>query len=332
MKGDLSSLHRAAQQLVSTLTEGGDPASPIAQRALFMKLLEQHIAILGKTGSGKSYCAKGIAERLLAEGKRVCIVDPTGVWWGLRCDSTGRGMGFPVVLFGGDHGPGPNFRPSGDFNLNHEHGQLIAELVGTTNTSAVLDTRNLTIKQRTKFFTDFAETLLRVNRGPLALILDEAHLYCPQARPSDAGGGRMLDAANNLVSLGRGIGLRIILISQRPAKISKDSLTQAESLIVLRLIAPHDRRAVEDWIGEWCDVDEGREVLKSLQSLPTGEGWVWAPELGVLEYTRFPRIKTYDSSRAPDGTRRVTKLPPPNLILQSQIAGFRAKLENGADS
>jgi len=43
----------------------------------------QHIAILGKTGSGKTTTAKGFAETLLDAGKRVCVIDPTGVWWGL---------------------------------------------------------------------------------------------------------------------------------------------------------------------------------------------------------------------------------------------------------
>jgi molybdopterin-guanine dinucleotide biosynthesis protein len=45
---------------------------------------EQHIAVLGKTGSGKTFAVKGIVEHLLERGRRVGIVDPTGAWWGLR--------------------------------------------------------------------------------------------------------------------------------------------------------------------------------------------------------------------------------------------------------
>ena len=300
----LELLHRQGKELLSVLSTGRTSESPIPET-----VLEQHIAILGKTGSGKSYTAKGIVETLLEQKQRVCVIDPTGVWWGLRADAKGRKPGFPILVFGGEHGPGPAYRPTGDLLLNPDHGAAMGEIIGTTETSAVLDTRIMTIKQRTLFFADFAETLLRKNRGPLTLVIDEAHLFIPQARPSDVAGVRCLDAANNLVSLGRGIGLRIILISQRPAKLHKDSLTQAETLIVLRLIAPQDRRAVEDWIGEWAQPHEGRELLRSLQSLPTGEGWLWAPELGILDYVEFPRIKTYDSSRAPDGTKRLTELP-----------------------
>ena len=48
------------------------------------EVLDQHIAILGKTGSGKSNAAKVIVEWLLDRGERVCILDPTNTWWGMR--------------------------------------------------------------------------------------------------------------------------------------------------------------------------------------------------------------------------------------------------------
>jgi hypothetical protein len=251
-----------------------------------------HTAILGKTGSGKTYTAKGIAERLLKDGKRVCILDPTGAWWGLRSNVKGDRPAFPIVVFGGNHA---------DVSLNSGSAQAIAEIIGTTDTSAVLDTRDMSVGERSRFFTDFAESLLRRNKGPLHLIIDEAHVFMPQGRVPDPQSGRMLHAGNNLVSLGRGVGLRIIMITQHPAKLHKDSLTQAESLIALRLIAPQDRRAVEDWIGEWAEPKQGAELLASLPSLPTATGWVWAPELGILKKANFPKINTYDSSKAPDG-------------------------------
>lgn len=63
--------------------------------------LGQHIAVLGKTGSGKSYAIRGVVERLLDDKARACIIDPTGTWWGLKSSSTGKSAGYPVVIFGG---------------------------------------------------------------------------------------------------------------------------------------------------------------------------------------------------------------------------------------
>lgn len=63
--------------------------------------LDQHIAILGKTGSGKTFAAKGIVERLLGQRRQVCVLDPTAAWWGLRLDANGKGRGYDVVLIGG---------------------------------------------------------------------------------------------------------------------------------------------------------------------------------------------------------------------------------------
>lgn len=156
----------------------------------------------------------------------------------------------------------------------------------------------MTVGQRTRFFAAFAEALLRFNRGPLHLIIDEAHLFAPQGRVNDPQSGAMLHAANNLVSLGRGRGLRIILISQRPAKLHKDSLTQVETLIAMRLIAPQDRAAVKDWVGEWADATKGAEIIASLPSLPRGDAWVWSPQIDYLERTHFPLAATFDSGTA----------------------------------
>jgi uncharacterized protein len=258
------------------------------------KALEQHIAVLGKTGSGKSYAVRGAAvEPLLDDGARVCVVDPTGAWHGLRSSASGTRAGYPVVIFGGNHA---------DLPLDGAHGEAIAEVIGTSSTPSILDTSLMKVGERTRFFADFADAILRKNKGPLHLVIDEAHLFMPQGKVNDPQSGAMLHAANNMVSLGRSRGLRIILITQRPAKLHKDSLTQAETLIALRLIAPQDRAAVEAWIEDNADEKKAREIISSLATLKTGHGWIWAPELDVLERVTFPKIRTFDSGRAPDGS------------------------------
>ena len=77
--------------------------------ALPAAALDERLAIVGTSGSGKTYAAKGLVERLLEQGARVCVVDPLGVWWGLRAgpDGSASPLPCPVVVFGGRHGDVP---------------------------------------------------------------------------------------------------------------------------------------------------------------------------------------------------------------------------------
>jgi DNA helicase HerA-like ATPase len=66
--------------------------------------LDDRIAIVGTAGSGKTYAAKGFVERLLDSGTRVAIVDPLGVWWGLRASAdlermTSRAGSWSTIVF-----------------------------------------------------------------------------------------------------------------------------------------------------------------------------------------------------------------------------------------
>jgi len=252
--------------------------------------LNQHIAILGKTGSGKTYAAKGIVEHLLRQERQVCILDPTGAWYGLRLAANGKGRGFDVVLLGGQQA---------DIPLAERSGPAVARLVTQQGASVVIDTSGFTVGEYTRWFIDFAGTLYTTIVNPLHLVIDEAHYFMPQGKSPDVDAGRMLHAGNRLMSGGRSKGIRGMLITQRPAKLHKDSLTCADTLIAMRVIAPQDRGAIKDWIDGAGDAAQGKAVLDSLAGLKRGEGWVWYPEGGHLERVKFPTIKTYDSSATP---------------------------------
>lgn len=252
--------------------------------------LADHIGVLGKTGRGKSYAVQGLVEKIMYRKERTCIIDPVDRYWGLRLAGDGKKPSrFEPIIIGGNRG---------DMPLNPAAGAQLAGIVGSTTTPIIIVTRQLTVSDRSRFFTDFASAIVRLNEGPLHLIVDEAHLFMPQGGASVGGmAPAMLHAGNNMVSLGRGLGLRVILVSQRPAKLHKDSLSQVETLVAFGLPAPQDRRAVRDWIVENADEATGAELMSSLPSLPTGTAWIWSPQLGVLWKKPFPKIVTFDSGR-----------------------------------
>ena len=83
----------------STPLRGTGPApgtgqgSPLA--GLPSDAFDDRIAIVGTAGSGKTYAAKGFVERLLDSAARVAVVDPLGVWWGLRASADGHAPSYP---------------------------------------------------------------------------------------------------------------------------------------------------------------------------------------------------------------------------------------------
>lgn len=246
------------------------------------------VAIIGRRGSGKTYTAKGAVEPFLAAGLRVSIIDPTGVWWGLRLDAAGTAAKFPVVVFGGTRG---------DVPISETAGSAVAELVAKTVRQSVVDVSEMTIGARMRFVRDFLETLYHVNRDPLRLVIDEADLFAPQRPTPDA--TVLLSRVEAIARRGRVRGFFPWLITQRPAELHKSVLSQADTLVALRLTAPQDRAAFMAWVEHQADRDEGKKIDASLPTLKKGEGWLWSPEIGILERRKFPPIESFDSSATP---------------------------------
>ncbi len=251
--------------------------------------LDERLAIVGTSGSGKTYAAKGLIERVLASGGRVCVVDPLGVWWGMGKGADGADPPFPVAVFGGTHA---------DVPLDPGMGAGLGRLVGTQPMACVVDVSDFGgAAARRLFMTAFSEALYAANTEPLHLVLDEADLWAPQRTQPD--GLELLGRVEEIVRRGRVRGFVPWLITQRPAVLHKDVLSQADVLVSMKLTSSQDRAAVGRWIEGQADSVEGRRILDALPRLRRGEGWVWALSDGVLARVAFPRIRTLDSSQTP---------------------------------
>src|SRR5262249_42240963 len=132
--------------------------------------LAQHVIVLGQTGTGKSTVARSIVEHLLDQGRRVCVIDYTGVWYGLRSSASGDDWGYPAVIFGGEHA---------DVTLTEHAGPAVAKFVATGTQPTILDVDGLTVGAQQRFITSFCEELYRLNTRPLHFILEEADEFAP---------------------------------------------------------------------------------------------------------------------------------------------------------
>lgn len=266
------------------------------------KVLDQHLVVLGKTGSGKSSALRHVVEHLLSRNKRVCVIDPKGDWWGLKVSGDGRGPGFPVILFG-------DFKQedAGDVPINDRSGKHIAELVASGNRPCVIGMRGWTHAAMTRFWIDFAAALFAGNAGELYVVGDEFHNFAPKGKVLSPQAGESLHWSNRLLSEGRGLGLVCLLASQRPQKVHNDTLTSCETLVAMRVIHKADRDAVKDWIDGAGDPKLGTEVLNALAAMPRGEAYVWSPEAGFgPERIAFPLFTTFDSFAPPQLQKKVS--------------------------
>lgn len=110
---------------------------------------------------------------------------------------------------------------------------------------------------------------------------------------------------------GRTRGFVVTLISQRPAVLHKNVLSQANTLIAMQLTASQDRKAAELWIKGQADVETGKRVLADLPKLKQGIGYVWSPQYELLERARFPMITTADTSATPKHDEVALEPPDP---------------------
>jgi len=110
-----------------------------------VEAVTETFAILAKRGAGKTYTAAVLVEEMMSAGLPVVIIDPVGVWWGLRSSADGTAEGLPVVIFGGDHA---------DLPLAETTGELLADLVVDEPVPAVLDLSTLSKSAARRFMTD----------------------------------------------------------------------------------------------------------------------------------------------------------------------------------
>lgn len=254
-----------------------------------LEAVTQTFGIIAVRGAGKTYTASVMCEEMLTAGLQVVVLDPLGVWWGLRASADGKGPGLSIIVLGGEHADAP---------IEPTAGETIADFVVDARQSVVLDLGLMRKSQQQQFVTDFAERLYHRNRQPLHLFLDEADSFAPQ-KPLP-GQQRMLGAVEDLVRRGRARGVGVTLITQRSAVLNKDVLTQVETLVAMRTISPQDMDAVDAWVKRKGDPKRRDQFLNALPSLPVGTAWVWSPGwLGAFKQVRIRRRRTFDSSATP---------------------------------
>ncbi len=98
------------------------------------------------------------------------------------------------------------------------------------------------------------------------LVIEEAHNFCPERNVGNAVSGPVI---RTVASEGRKFGMGLLIVSQRPAKIDKNVLSQCNTQVVLKVTNPNDLKAIVQSV-EGINAETADEV----QRLPVGAALV----------------------------------------------------------
>jgi len=259
-------------------------------------IVTDRAGFLGQSGSGKTYAAMRLAELMLDAGAQIAALDPVGVWWGLRASADGKRPGYAIHVFGGSHG---------DLPLVPTSGALIADVLVDKGIGAVLDVSDFTLGEMHRFVSAFMERLFERKKrapSPVHLFLEEAHNFAPQYLPpndrsGDGSAALMLHRVERVVRVGRNYGIGSSLISQMPQAVAKKVLNQVSVLFAMRMLGAHERKAVDEWMGDKARSKDDLALVDRLPMLETGECIVMSPSfLKVNKQVKVSSKTTFDSS------------------------------------
>jgi len=255
----------------------GETADGQAVNLPVVQLLTGRGFITGKSGSGKSNTASVIAEELLEAGYPLLVVDTDGEYYGLKEE-------YEMLHAGADE--------ECDIRIGPEHAEQMARLALEENVPVILDVSGYLEE-------DVADELLRETarqlfvkekklKKPFLLVVEEVHEYIPE-------GGGVGETGKMLIKIGkrgRKHGLGILGISQRPADVKKDFITQANWLVWHRLTWDNDTNVV----GRIIDA----EYAERVSELADGQAFLqtdWAD--GAVRKVQFRRKRTFDAGATP---------------------------------
>jgi len=265
-----------------TAMNGGEDSIPLDEsgetRLPIVEVLTGRGFITGKSGSGKSNSASVVVEELLDRGFPVMIVDTDGEYWGLKEE-------YEILHVGADE--------ECDLQVGPEHAEKLADLALSKSVPIILDVSGyLDEEEASALVRETAAALFakekKLNK-PFLLLVEEIHEYLPEGRGSDETAQMLTRVAKR----GRKRGLGLCGMSQRPADVKKDFITQCDWLMWHRLTWENDTKVVGRVVGN--------DYREPVQDLADGEALLMADFLDEdLLRVQVRRKRTFDAGATPD--------------------------------
>ncbi|WP_158056839.1 helicase HerA domain-containing protein [Halorussus halophilus] len=254
--------------------EDGEPGDAVEMPVV--ELLTGRGFVTGKSGSGKSNTMSVIAEKLLDGGYPVMLVDTDGEYYGLKEE-------YELLHAGADD--------ECDIQVNPEHAGKLAKLALEDNVPIILDVSGyLNEEDGKELLTAVAKQLFAKEKKlkkPFLMVVEEVHEYIPEGGGLDECGRMLIKVGKR----GRKHGLGIAGISQRPADVKKDFITQCDWLVWHRLTWNNDTKVVGRILGS--------DYAEAIEEMGDGEGFLVTDWSEQTRRVQFHRKQTFDAGATP---------------------------------
>ena len=210
--------------------------------------VSHHMALLGVTGSGKSFLAHEIIEQLQEDTKIICV-DFTGEWR-------------------------KKFKPLEIQTFDNIENAIKSNKISIIELDEVTNTTNSLIETNNKLQEIFLYAKTNKNCKKIFLILEEAHTIVPETTflgdYGDYSANKALVNKMSQIALqGRKFNIGLLVIAQRTANVSKTVLTQCNTVICFQAFDETSINFLGNYIGK--DLVQTLPDLKQHHAIVTGK-------------------------------------------------------------
>jgi len=218
------------------------------------RLIETRLLVQANSGGGKSWLLRRLLEQTHGKVQQI-VLDLEGEFSTLR-------EKYDYLLIGKD----------GDIPIQLKIAQLLPKRLLEHHASAIIDLYELKHHERIMFVRRFLDTLVNLPKThwhPCLIIVDEAHIFCPEKGKSESMGSVI-----DLCTRGRKRGYCAILATQRLSKLHKDAAAECNNKLIGRTGLDVDMKRVSDELG----FTSKAQALK-LRELDPGEFFAFGPAI-----------------------------------------------------
>lgn len=256
------------------------------------RLIASRMLIQANSGGGKSRAIRQLLEETHGRVQHL-VIDPEGEFPTLR-------ERFDYVLAA---------KQGGDVLASPKTAKLLCRRLVELGASAVLDLYELSLDDRRAFVRYFLTELMGLPRAlwhPIVVVIDEMHVFAPEAGQSQAA-----EAVTALATQGRKRGFCLVGATQRISKLHKDVAAELLNKMIGRTGLDIDLKRAGDELGM------GKDERAELKSLAPGEFYVYGPAISnEVQIVRTGDVVTSH----PEAGKVGTAPPPPPAKVKAMLA------------